>query len=215
MAQSAESLMVCLQELCPELEHRHGRAPHAWIQLEVESVGHPDASKLVAEPRSEMKFLAEIERQLLSWPEVSAHPHRFGGREFQFRAAEIGHVHTGRNVDIPFPRLVRDALFAAGHAEEQYWVPNSGWITYRVRGENDLRHPLWLLRLSYLRYVLKTAAEPAALLERDSEQLRLSPRFKSLFEALLPKSPKTPSGTPDNGQKPGHLRQTCINDSFA
>jgi hypothetical protein len=162
-----------------------------------------------------MKFLAEIERQLLSWPEVSAQPHRFGGREFQFRAAEIGHVHTGGNVDIPFPRLVRDALLAAGHAEEHHWVPNSGWITYRVRGENDLRHALWLLRLSYLRYVLKTAAEPAALLERESEQLHLSHRFKSLLEALLPKSAKTPSRTPGYGQKPGRLRQTCINDSFA
>ena len=162
-----------------------------------------------------MKFLTEIEREILSWPEVSAHSHRFGGREFRFRAAEIGHVHTGGNVDIPFPRLVRDALLATGHAEEHHWVPNSGWITYRVRGENDLSHALWLLRLSYLRYVLKTAAEPAALLERESEQLHLSPRFKSLLEVFLLKSPQTPSGTPGNGQEPGHLRQTCVNDSIA
>jgi hypothetical protein len=50
-----------------------------------------------------MKFLGDIERQILSWPDVSAHSHRFGGCEFQFRTAEIGHVHTGGIVDVPFP----------------------------------------------------------------------------------------------------------------
>ena len=135
-----------------------------------------------------MKLLDELERQVLSWPEVSAHPHRFGGCEFRFRAAEIGHVHTGGTVDIPFPRPVHDALLDEGLAEEHHWVPNSGWITYRVREENDFGHALWLMRLSYLRHLLKTAADPLTLLERESEQLRLSPRFKTLLAAFLPES---------------------------
>jgi hypothetical protein len=63
-----------------------------------------------------MRLLDELERHVSSWPEVSAHP-RFGGREFRFRAAEIGHVHTGGIVDIPFPRAVRDALLDEGLAE--------------------------------------------------------------------------------------------------
>ena len=140
-----------------------------------------------------MRLLDELERQVLSWPEVSAHPHRFGGREFRFRAAEIGHVHTGGIVDIPFPRPVRDALLDQGLAEKHPWVPNSGWITYHVRGENDLQHALRLMRLSYLRYVLKTAADPLALLERESEQLHLSPRFNALLAAFLPRSAKRAS----------------------
>src|SRR5215469_14793415 len=49
-------------------------------------------------------------RELSSWQDVSTHPHRFGGREFRFKVAEIGHIHTGGTVDIPFPRTVRDAL---------------------------------------------------------------------------------------------------------
>jgi hypothetical protein len=53
--------------------------------------------------------------------------------EFRFRSAEIGHVHEGGIVDIPFPRSVRDALLDERLAEEHYWVPNSGWVTYRVR----------------------------------------------------------------------------------
>ena len=35
-------------------------------------------------------------------------PHRIGGREFRFKAAEIGHIHIGGTVDIPFSRSVRD-----------------------------------------------------------------------------------------------------------
>jgi len=118
---------------------------------------------------------------------VSVHPHRFGGREFVVGDAEIGHVHTGGVVDIPFPRAIRDALLDEGRAEEHRWVPNSGWITFRERGEDDFRHALWLLRLSYLRYALKTASDPATMLAQESTHLRLSPRFKSLLEPFLPR----------------------------
>jgi hypothetical protein len=143
-----------------------------------------------------MTLLRELERRVLSWLEVSGHPHRFGGREFRFRDAEIGHVHTGGIVDIPFPRRVRDALLDEGLAEEHHWVPNSGWTTLRVRSEDDLNHALWLMRLSYLRYALKTAADPQALLERESEQLHLTPRFKTLLAAFLPNSAKPSSAMP-------------------
>jgi len=137
-----------------------------------------------------MRWLAEIESQMLSWPGVSVHPHRFGGREFKLRDAEVGHVHIGGIVDIPFPRSLRDALLDEELAEEHHWVPNSGWITYRVRGEDGVQHAVWLMRLSYLRYVLKTAADPLALLERESEQLQLNLRLKSLLAALIPSSAK-------------------------
>lgn len=143
-----------------------------------------------------MKILDEIEREVLSWPEVSAHPHRFGGREFRFRAAEIGHVHTGGIVDLPFPRSVRDALLEERLAEKHHWVPNSGWITYRIGSESDWKHAIWLLRLSYLRYTLKTAAHPERALEIEAETMQLSLRFKSLLEALLPKPAKSASAQP-------------------
>ena len=135
-----------------------------------------------------MKFLERFEQELSSWPGVSIPPHRFGGREFRFKAAEIGHIHTGGIVDIPFPRLVRDSLLVEGLAEEHHWVPNSGWITFQVRGEEDLKHALWLMRLSYMRYALKIACDPRRFLDEQSEELQLSPRLKSLFEGFLPKS---------------------------
>jgi hypothetical protein len=53
-----------------------------------------------------------------------------------------------------------------------------------VRNENeeDLSHALWLMRLSYLRYALKTATDPRGLLEQEIEELHLNPQFRSLLE---------------------------------
>jgi Family of unknown function (DUF5519) len=132
-----------------------------------------------------MEYSKKLEEELSVWPDVSVHPHRFGGREFRFRNAEIGHVHRGGMVDIPFPRSVRDALLDQGLAEEHHWVPNSGWVSFRIRGDEDLKHALWLMRLSLLRYLLKAATDPRRLLDEESEALRLSPRFKSLLEPFL------------------------------
>src|SRR5947209_6277221 len=133
-----------------------------------------------------MKHLKRLEEEVSTWPNISIHPHRFGGREFRFGSAEVGHIHTGGIVDIPFPRSLRDALLKEGLAEEHRWVPNSGWITFHVRRDEDLKHALWLMRLSYLRYWLKTATDPRKLFEEESEELRLSPQFKSLLERFLP-----------------------------
>jgi len=133
-----------------------------------------------------MNHLKRFEEEVSAWGNISVHPHRFGGREFRFGSAEVGHVHLGGVVDIPFPRLVRDALLAEGLAEEHRWVPNSGWTTFRVRSEADFHHAVWLLRLSYLRYAVKTAAAPRELLEQQSDELRLGPRFRSLLEPFLP-----------------------------
>jgi hypothetical protein len=133
-----------------------------------------------------MNHLKRLEEEVSAWPQISVHAHRLGGREFRFGSAEVGHVHQGGMVDIPFPRSVRDALLAEGLAEEHRWVPNSGWITFHVRREEDFNHAVWLLRLSYLRYAMKAAPDPRELLDRQSQELDLSPHFRSLLKALLP-----------------------------
>ena len=74
-----------------------------------------------------MKHLKKLEDEVSVWPQISVHPHRFAGREFRFGSAEVGHVHTGGIVDIPFPRSVRDALLAEGLVEgaslgSQLWL---------------------------------------------------------------------------------------------
>jgi Family of unknown function (DUF5519) len=151
-----------------------------------ESNGRLQASKKSADGVWIMKHLKKLEEEVSAWPQVSVRPHRFGGKEFRFGSAEIGHVHVGGVVDIPFPRSIRDALLAEGLAEEHHWVPDSGWITFRVRSEDDLKHSVWLMRLSYVRYALKTANDPRGLLEQESEELHLSAKFRSLLEPFVP-----------------------------
>jgi len=156
--------------------------------LVAESSGRSQASKKVSMESRMVNFLKTLEAEVSAWPNLSIHPHRFGGREFRFGNAEVGHVHTGGTVDIPFPRSIRDALLAEGLAEEHRWVPDSGWTTFQMRSETDLRHALWLMRLSYLRYLLKTATDARKLFEQESEQLHLSPQFRSLFEPFVPRT---------------------------
>lgn len=135
-----------------------------------------------------MNYLEKLEREISTWAGISVHSHRFGGREFRFGSAEVGHVHTGGVIDIPFTRSIRDLLLQQGLAEEHHFVPNSGWITYTMRGEAGLKHALWLMRLSYLRYALKNSPDPVELFTRESDQLRLDPAFVSLLRQFIPAS---------------------------
>ena len=111
-----------------------------------------------------MTFLNDLQGQVSAWPRISVHAHRFGGKEFRFGSAEVGHVHNSGAVDIPFPRSFHDELLERGLAQEHRWAPNSGWVTFHVQSEDDVPHALWLMRLSYLRYALKADPDPSKLL---------------------------------------------------
>lgn len=143
-----------------------------------------------------MRDFEKIEREVSTWAKVSVHPHRFGGREFRFGAAEIGHVHYGGIVDIPFTRPIHDELLNEKLAEKHHWVPDSGWITFRFRSARELNHAIWLLRLSYLRYALKAVDNPKKLLQDESDELQLSARLRTLFEVFIPKSAEPVSAEP-------------------
>ena len=85
-----------------------------------------------------------------AWDGITVEPHRFGGREFKLDNIEIGHIHTGGLVDIPFTRAVREQLVAEQRAQPHHILPDSGWISFYMRVEGDFERALWLLRLSYL-----------------------------------------------------------------
>jgi hypothetical protein len=51
---------------------------------------------------SRMRYFERIKQEVSSSPDVSANPHRFGGKEFRFGTAEIGHIHTGEDVEFRF-----------------------------------------------------------------------------------------------------------------
>jgi hypothetical protein len=90
-----------------------------------------------------------IEAEVLTWPGVVSQPHRFGGIEFMLGKREVGHVHGDRLLDVAFPKRVREELVAAGLAEPHHILPNSGWVSFFIRQEEDVEAAVALLRRSY------------------------------------------------------------------
>jgi hypothetical protein len=96
-----------------------------------------------------MSIADTIKSELLSWPGVTAEPHRFGGVEFQVNHHEIGHLHGSRLADLPFPVRVRNELVAAGQASPHHVLPDSGWVSFYIRGPDDVPKVLELFRINY------------------------------------------------------------------
>jgi hypothetical protein len=98
-----------------------------------------------------MSIADTIKRELLSWPGVTAEPHRFGGIEFQVNHHEIGHLHGSQLADLPFPVRVRNELVAVGRASPHHVLPDSGWVSFYIRGPDDVPGVLELFRMNYER----------------------------------------------------------------
>jgi hypothetical protein len=107
-----------------------------------------------------MGIAERIANEVGSWEGVTSHPHRFGGVEFRFGRRELGHLHGDRLADLPFPRRVAEELVAAGRAQPHHVVPDSGWVSRRITGDDDVSDVVELFRLSYDRAV--AAAERRA-----------------------------------------------------
>ncbi len=129
-----------------------------------------------------------LKKEVSSWPGISVHPHRFVAREYRFRQAEVGHVHFWEDVDIPFPRTVHDFLLEQNLAMRHRWVPDSGWTTFRIGRGEDVKHAIWLMRLSYLRYALKSAENPASVLATEGDRLHLHAELMAALARFIPAS---------------------------
>ncbi|MDJ0757244.1 MAG: DUF5519 family protein [Ardenticatenaceae bacterium] len=90
-----------------------------------------------------------ITNAVRQWDGVIDQPHRFGGVEYVIGRREIGHIHGNFQLDIPFPKRVRDELLAAGQAEPHHILPDSGWITFYLRRDEDVESGIQLLKRSY------------------------------------------------------------------
>lgn len=102
-----------------------------------------------------MKIGEIIQREVSGWPEVEAKPHRFGGVEFRVNGREIGHLHGDRLADLPFPQKVREELVEAGRAKLHHVLPQTGWVSYPIRGEEDVAGAIELFRMNYERVMAR------------------------------------------------------------
>jgi len=92
---------------------------------------------------------ALITNAVTSWAGVTVAPHRFGGMEYVIGRREIGHIHGDQLVDIPFPKKVRDEIVAAGRAQPHHILPETGWVSFYLREENDVEKAITLLHESF------------------------------------------------------------------
>lgn len=92
-----------------------------------------------------------IEHELLTWPDVTAGTHRFGGREFRVGNREIGHLHGSHVADLPFTRKIREELVLHGEVSPHHHLPNSGWVSFYFKSEEDVPAALALFRRNYER----------------------------------------------------------------
>jgi Family of unknown function (DUF5519) len=83
------------------------------------------------------RILEEIQKEILSWPNVTAELHRFGGIEFRVNKREMGHIHGESLVDLPFPMKIRNDLVNSGRASPHHVLPKSGWVSYWINKNKE------------------------------------------------------------------------------
>lgn len=107
----------------------------------------------------------KIKKEILSWPYVTAEPHRFGGIEFRINKREMGHVHGDRLADLPFPMNIRNELVNSGRASPHHVLPNSGWVSYWIdKGEEDIPAVIELFKMRY------EQLKPRSQLKQEEEE---------------------------------------------
>jgi len=92
-----------------------------------------------------------IQREVASWPGVTAKAYRGGMIFFHVGRREIGHLHGDRLADLPFPVRIREELVASGRTGLHYLHPQTGWTTRYIRSEEDIQPIIELFRLNYER----------------------------------------------------------------
>src|ERR671918_2284856 len=92
-----------------------------------------------------------IKKEILSWPGVTSNPYRFGGIEFRVNKRDMGHIHGEKLADLPFPIEIRKDLIASGKVLPHIIYPESMWVSYFIRNEEDVPKIIDLFRLQYER----------------------------------------------------------------
>ena len=93
--------------------------------------------------------MEKIKESVTAWEGVTSRAHRFGGIEFNIGKRELGHIHGSKLVDIPFPKAIRNELVESGKVLPHHILPESGWISFYIRKEDDVAEAIKLFKLSY------------------------------------------------------------------
>ncbi len=96
-----------------------------------------------------LDWMDEIEHEVPQWAGVSKTMHKYGGVQFNFNKAEIGHIHGNGLLDMLLNRSLKRRLLAEGKIQDHHTFKNSGWISFFIKTEGDKTYALSLLRMGY------------------------------------------------------------------
>jgi len=92
----------------------------------------------------------KITSEVALWANITSTPHRFGGTEFLYnKKRKLGHIHGNSLLDIPFPMKIRNELINSGRVQPHHVLPESGWVSFYIRSDDDVKEVVELLRISY------------------------------------------------------------------
>jgi len=95
-----------------------------------------------------LRAISEVEAQARQWPDTEIGVHRLGGIGFFFRGKESSHIHGNGLLDCFVGRRSRDELIGDGRAFPHHIFPHSGWISFWIQDEEDVRPALALIRIA-------------------------------------------------------------------
>ena len=102
-------------------------------------------------PGASYDLSEKVKTTLAKWPGVTSQPHRFGGIEFRVDGKELGHIHGSSLADFPFPMSTRNQLIESRRVSPHHVLPNSGWVSYWINGDDDFMPLIDLFKLQYER----------------------------------------------------------------
>lgn len=95
-----------------------------------------------------LRAISAIERAANELPGVRPGVHRLGGVGFSCRGKECSHIHGNGLLDCFVGRTNRDELLRDGRALPHHIFPRSGWISFWIQGEEDVRPAIELIRIA-------------------------------------------------------------------
>jgi len=86
---------------------------------------------------------------ILQLPSVTKASHRFGGTEYQIHGLEFMHSHGHDFLDIRLSKEDQERVLQEGKAESHRFAPQAGWITFKIKSEDDIEAAKVIIRLAH------------------------------------------------------------------
>jgi hypothetical protein len=78
---------------------------------------------------------------------------------------------------------IRDELIKEKIVLPHHILPETGWISFYVKIDEDIKTAIKLFRLSYLRYVIKRSPNPSVYKD-EVEKMELSESIKNIYRKM-------------------------------